>query len=80
MTKFTYKNISNNELELMGFGVVEKGGVITTDTAVDNPNFKLQGEVENESQPVVNEPIFAVQEVQPNVVTEAEPITNMEIN
>lgn len=41
MSKFSYKNISEEKQVLMGFGEVEAGGVIKTDEEIENPNFEL---------------------------------------
>ncbi|HSH31211.1 MAG TPA: hypothetical protein VK963_00925 [Candidatus Saccharimonadales bacterium] len=41
MSKYTYQNTSDQELMLVGFGVVAGGGTIETDDIIENPNFKL---------------------------------------
>lgn len=39
--QYTYRNKTDRELTLMGVGVVEAGGEITTDEPVTNPNLEL---------------------------------------
>jgi len=36
---FTYKNVSDQEQSLIGFGVVAAGKTIETDSEIHNPNF-----------------------------------------
>lgn len=41
MSKYKYKNISENDLVVMGVGEVKAGEVIETDHEVENPNLEL---------------------------------------
>lgn len=38
---YTYKNKTEEELTVIGVGVVEAKGTITTDREVNNPNLEL---------------------------------------
>lgn len=38
---YTYKNLTDRRLEIIGVGVVEADDEITTDQKVYNPNLKL---------------------------------------
>ena len=61
---YKYKNVSDMEQSLIGFGVVAAGDEIETDRAVENPNFKFIGDG-----------VVGTQVAQANVVTEAELVT-----
>lgn len=39
--KYKYKNISDQEQNIIGFGVVKPGETIESDTPIENPNLKL---------------------------------------
>lgn len=43
---FTYKNVSELDQDLVGFGEVKAGDVIETDREIHNPNFVLQNTAE----------------------------------
>ncbi len=38
---YTYKNETDQELTIIGVGVVEAKGTITSDIEINNPNLKL---------------------------------------
>ncbi|MFN3004984.1 MULTISPECIES: hypothetical protein [Mycolicibacterium] len=40
MTTYRYKNTTDQDLTIVGVGVVEAGKVIESDTPVDNPNLE----------------------------------------
>ncbi len=61
---YKYKNISDSEQSLIGFGVVDADAEIETDRVIENPNFKYVGTGDS---PVIN----AIAEPQDNAVTEA---------
>lgn len=41
MSKFKYKNITDQDHSIMGFGVVKAGATIDSDWPIQNPNFEL---------------------------------------
>lgn len=53
-SKFKYKNSSDQEQALIGFGLVGAGEVIETDEPIHNPNFTLvnAGRMVNVEAPV----------------------------
>lgn len=69
---YTYKNISNNEQNLIGFGLVKAGGTITVSRAIENPNFQFINEVEDENK------ITGIVQPSENAVTEANKIESTE--
>ena len=38
---YTYKNETDQDLTVIGVGVVEANGTITSDNEINNPNLKL---------------------------------------
>lgn len=44
MTTYRYKNTTDQDLTIVGIGVVEAGKVIETDDPIDNPNLELVGD------------------------------------
>lgn len=44
MTTYRYKNTTDQDLTIVGVGVVEAGKVIETDDPIDNPNLELVGD------------------------------------
>lgn len=41
MTTYRYKNTTDQDLTIIGIGVVEAGKVIESDDPIDNPNLEL---------------------------------------
>lgn len=41
MTKYRYKNTTDQELTIVGVGLVEAGKIIETNEPVENPNLEL---------------------------------------
>ncbi len=62
---YKYKNVSESDQALIGHGYVKPGESIETDTVIENPNFKYEGEVTTGTL------IEAVTQPQDNAVTEA---------
>lgn len=46
MTTYRYKNTTDQDLTIVGVGVVEAGKIVETQELVDNPNLDLQGDKE----------------------------------
>ena len=42
---YKYKNTTNQELVIVGVGVVMPGAVLVTDEMIDNPNLELMVEI-----------------------------------
>lgn len=61
-----YKNVSEADQLVVGFGVVAAGDIIEVEEAFDNPNFELVGQADS---PAVD----AVVQPQPGAVSQAEP-------
>jgi hypothetical protein len=40
MTKYTYKNITDHNLSVIGFGVVKSGKTITSNVEINNVNLE----------------------------------------
>lgn len=46
-----YKNISAEDLSVIGVGIVPAGAEVSTDTVINNPNFELVKEQRTEPKP-----------------------------
>jgi len=44
---FRYKNKSGQDLVIVGYGVVEKDGILETTEPVENPNLKIMVDADN---------------------------------
>lgn len=78
----TYKNISNETLNVIGFGVVKAGETLSTESIIENPLLKFVSTAEEQAPAVV-----ATQAPQQNSITDVTPAptpvtetTNKEIN
>lgn len=68
---YEYKNVSKNDIDLVGHGTVKAGAVIITATAINNPNLELVKE--NKEQP---NSVVGTEAPQPNAVINATPVVN----
>lgn len=68
---YEYKNKTENDIDLVGHGVVKAGAVIRTTIPINNPNLELVSE--NKEQP---NSVVGTEAAQPNAVINAQPVVN----
>lgn len=66
---YEYKNTTNQDIDLVGHGIVKAGAVIRTQEPINNPNLEL---VSSKEKPVNS--VVGTEVQQPNVVTNASPV------
>lgn len=66
---YEYKNTTNQDVDLVGHGIVKAGAVIRTQVPINNPNLKLVSSKDQAAPSVVG-----TEAQQPNVVTNAKPV------
>lgn len=77
MSKYKYKNVTDNEMWLPGIGRVQGGQEFVSSHNIENPNIELVEEVQ-EAAPA--ETVVATQAPQPNMVTDLTPVTGEQNN
>lgn len=65
---YEYKNTTNQDVDLVGHGIVKAGAVIRTEEPINNPNLELV------SEPKQPNSVVGTEVEQPNVVTNAQPV------
>lgn len=71
LMSYKYKNVSDQDIDLVGHGTVKAGAEITTLTPVTNANFELVGQDDQHTQGVVG-----TEAPQPNAVINATPVVS----
>lgn len=72
---YTYKNKTDQDLVLVGHGVVKAGEEFTSVTIIENPNIEFVSQEQNEH----TNSVVGTEAPQPNAVTDAHPV-NQENN
>ena len=66
---YEYKNTTNQDIDLVGHGIVKAGAVIRTEVEINNPNLQLVSTKDKGSNSVVGTEVQ-----QPNAVVNAAPV------